>query len=236
MLISIHTPVRGYQNPSEDLVPAQVLYEAQCEALENQTNKDFEWVVCDDCYDMEPIEPVHTSFPHKLVRISKREPGWGKGLSMNACMKWCSWDVPYWMLLDVDWLLEPQAVMATAAHVGQNVEVKGYKIEANGGKYRFGELCCMPLTVMRSAGGWDEIFFPWYHDWCDWRRRALMVREMRVVYVEDFCAVDADKHVKRKISDVYDIKPIADMLKEYGNKLPILSGMFSSEIVYEGGY
>ena len=222
MLYSIQTPIRGTQSQ----------YEKFIEGLEAQTCKDFELVICDDCSGREPIKPVVTSFTQRLVRIPKRLEGWAYPCARNACIKHCNRSAQYMARIDIDWVLRPDTLANMKPLLSPNKYYEGWKQQANGKLKQFGPFSIMPMDALLVCGGWDEIFFPHYSDWEDFKRRILLVRKMEVISTQTLFADDTGEADHTIIRDRKFTRPIAKLLKRVGNIMPIVTDLFASELIY----
>jgi len=231
MLFSVQTPWRGSQ---ED-------YERFAAALEAQSFRDFEWIVANDCYDMDPIKPIKTKFPHRIVRIPKRPPGWAYSIARNVCIDFGSNNAQYLAYVDGDVLLFKNALYRAARWVAPNVTIHGWKhYFTKQGEFikrqKKREVMVLPYDVVRASGGFEELYFPWYgHSYLDFFRRMKKLRRLREVWSEGY----AGRSVKSRIKfdrDSTVSKEITKRLKKHDSKRPILRRSVPAELVWQYGY
>lgn len=222
MLYSVQTPIRGSQGQYEKFVAG----------LEAQVCKDFELVICDDSSGREPLKPIKTSFPQRMVRIAERLDGWAYPCARNACIANCNVNAKYMARIDVDWVLRPDTLENMRGLLGPDKYFEGWKQQANGKLKQFGPFSIMPMKALLACGGWDEVFFPFYSDWEDFKRRILLTTPMEVISTKTLFADDTGEADNTVIRDRSFTRPIAKFLKHTGNTQPVVTNLFPSSVVY----
>ena len=233
MLFSIQTPIRG----------SQEVYRRFIDSLEAQTFKDFELIVCNDCSDYYQLQPIKTSFPHRLAILPKRPPGWGYPCARNICLDYCTLEAEYLVHLDADWILRPKSLENVLPMLDVKVIIEGYKqyttVGPKEGKFvRYPEFEIIPLQSVLQCRGWDEIFFPHYAGyWHDLMRRLQLVSKLLILESKDFVADDIGGtgviFDRNKNSPGFDI---AKELEAYKTIYPVERNLFLSQLIWEEGY
>jgi len=231
MLYTVQIPLRT----------SQARYQMCVGILEQQTFKDFELIVADDCTDQEPLKPIKTSFPHRLVRMGPRSPGWAYSLGRNVCIDFASPEAQYLVYVDGDWLLHPNALQDTRPFLNMHTNIHGWKkyINEEGVVTRerwYAEQQILPFDLVLASGGFDEVYFPWYgHSVKDLWRRMNRIRKMEDQNVAEFSADCIGTDIRFQRDDKVNAL-LTKRLAKMGTKQPILRRTVPAELVYEYGY